>query len=114
GDRQAAGNGRGQGGEDVDDTLGYRAARHHVAAQDEQRDREDDLLVDAAPHVVDDVGEVALSPDEVHVRGNRKQDDEQRLTQQEQRGEQRDQERGAHSCPSACAGRSTGYAANTK
>ena len=111
GDRKATGQRLGQCGEDADQSLRDRAARHHVAAQDEQRDRQDHFLVEADPHVLDDEVELALSPFQVNDRGDRQQDDEQRLPQRQQREDRADDQDGGHSWNSGGCGRIEGQAA---
>ena len=61
--------------------LAVEPLRHHVAAQDEQRDRQDQLLVERDPHVLEDVVELALAPDDLHIGCHRQQDHHQRLAQ---------------------------------
>ena len=72
-----------QRGENADQSLRNRAARHDAAAQDEERDRQDHLLVEADPHVLDNVLEIAAAPEHVHAGGSGKQNDKQRLSQGE-------------------------------
>ena len=81
-------------GQDADQPLRDGAARHDVAAQDEQRDRQDHLLVEADPHVLDDVLEVAAAPEQVNERGGREQHHQQRLAQRQQPEDRADDEAG--------------------
>ena len=85
-----------QRGKDADQPLRDGAARHDVAAQDEERDRQDHLLVEPDPHVLDDVLEVAAPPEQVNAGSGGKQHHQQRLAQNQQAQDRADQRQRLH------------------
>ncbi len=98
GDGHAAGKGAREFLHDADQALGDGALGHDAAAQQEQRDGQQDLLVDGGPHVLDDIGQDPLAPDVVDV-GDGHQQDADDIDPQRQQGDDQDKQEdpGRHS-----------------
>ena len=113
--RQPARQGAGEGRHDVDQAFGGGALRHYIAAQYEERNRQDELFVQPHPHVFNDVVVLAFAPGKLHKSANGQQNDNERLAQPQQGyNERNQQDGGAHSWNSGGRGRNAGHMAYKK